>query len=139
LRDDRPCGADDVANALYVGERLRKLRFLRTDDSQVGLLSKWGGKLSKKGTGLAQLLAAHQHSCSCYIVNWDVRESMTEADIEIILQGAKEKYPEARLRIISDNGPHGTLHSPKIGCDLSRKQFQGRSRTCPVWPGNRRS
>jgi transposase InsO family protein len=38
-------------------------------------------------------------------VNWDIRESMTEADIEIILQGAKEKYPEARPRIISDNGP----------------------------------
>jgi putative transposase len=30
---------------------------------------------------------------------------MTEADIEIILQGAKEKYQEARPRIISDNGP----------------------------------
>ncbi len=30
---------------------------------------------------------------------------MTEADIEIILQGAKEKYPEAKPRIISDNGP----------------------------------
>jgi len=27
---------------------------------------------------------------SRYIVNWDIRESMTEADIEIILQGAKE-------------------------------------------------
>jgi hypothetical protein len=37
-------------------------------------------------------------------VNWDIRESMTEAEIEIILQGAKEKYPEARPRIISDNG-----------------------------------
>jgi transposase InsO family protein len=30
---------------------------------------------------------------------------MTEADIEIILQGAKEQYSEARPRIISDNGP----------------------------------
>src|SRR5262245_37815472 len=30
---------------------------------------------------------------------------MTEADIEIILQRAREKYPEARPRIISDNGP----------------------------------
>jgi putative transposase len=38
-------------------------------------------------------------------VNWDIRESMTEAAIEIILQGAKEKCPEARPRIISDNGP----------------------------------
>ena len=38
--------------------------------------------------------------CSRYIVNWDLRESMTEADIEIILQAAKEKYPEAWPRII---------------------------------------
>jgi hypothetical protein len=30
---------------------------------------------------------------------------MSEADIEIILQGAKEKYPEAPPRIISDNDP----------------------------------
>jgi hypothetical protein len=90
-------------------------------------LSKWNGKPSKKGTGFAQPLAVHQHwhidasylniggtfyyLCSIldgfsrYIVNWDIRESMTEADIEIILQGAKEKHPEARPRIISDNGP----------------------------------
>src|SRR5690348_469192 len=32
---------------------------------------------------------------SRYIVNWDIRESMTEADIEIILQRAKERFPEA--------------------------------------------
>ena len=43
--------------------------------------------------------------CSRYIVNWDLRESMTEADIEIILERAKELHPEARPRIISDNGP----------------------------------
>jgi putative transposase len=30
---------------------------------------------------------------------------MKEADIERILERAKEKYPEARPRIISDNGP----------------------------------
>jgi len=39
------------------------------------------------------------------IVHWDLRESMTEAEIEIILERAREKYPEARPRIISDNGP----------------------------------
>jgi len=43
--------------------------------------------------------------CSRYIVNWDLRESMTESDIEIILERAKELPPEARPRIISDNGP----------------------------------
>ena len=30
---------------------------------------------------------------------------MTEAVIKIILQGAKERYPDAKPRIISDNGP----------------------------------
>ena len=30
---------------------------------------------------------------------------MTEADIEIILERAKELHPEARPRVISDNGP----------------------------------
>jgi hypothetical protein len=94
---------------------------------QAGLLSKWNGKPSKKGTGFEQPLTAHQHwhidvsyinisgtfyylcsildGCSRYIVNWDLRESMTEADIEIILERAKELHPEARPRTISDNGP----------------------------------
>ena len=39
------------------------------------------------------------------IVHWDLRESVTEAEIEVILQRAREKYPEAKPRIISDNGP----------------------------------
>jgi len=30
---------------------------------------------------------------------------MLESDIEIIIQRAKEKFPEAKPRIISDNGP----------------------------------
>ncbi|MEO8596486.1 MAG: hypothetical protein ABI759_24420 [Candidatus Solibacter sp.] len=30
---------------------------------------------------------------------------MTVADVEVILQRAKERFPEARPRIISDNGP----------------------------------
>jgi len=42
---------------------------------------------------------------SRFLVHWDLRASMTEAEIEIILQRAKEKYPEAQPRIISDNGP----------------------------------
>jgi transposase InsO family protein len=39
------------------------------------------------------------------IVHWEVRESMTEADVETILQRALEKHTEARPRVISDNGP----------------------------------
>ena len=30
---------------------------------------------------------------------------MTEADIEIVLERAKERYPDVKPQIISDNGP----------------------------------
>jgi putative transposase len=95
--------------------------------SRAGLLRKWNQKPSKKGTGFEQPPQPHQHwhidvsyinisgtfyyLCSVLdgfsraIVHWDLRESMTEAEIEIILQAAKEKHPEARPRVISDNGP----------------------------------
>ena len=87
--------------------------------SQARLLSKWNGKPSKKGTGFAQSLAAHQHwHIGVFLPErrWYLLlpvqhpgrlqpvhramgrpEAMTEADIEIILQGAKEKYPEAAM------------------------------------------
>lgn len=92
-----------------------------------GLLKPWNGKPSLKGTGFVQPLAPHEHwhvdvsyinicgtfyylcsqldGCSRFIVNWDIRETMTEGDVEIIIQKAREKYPEAKPRIISDNGP----------------------------------
>jgi len=95
--------------------------------SQAGRLRKWQPKPSRKGTGFEQPLQPHLHwhvdvsyinvagtfyyLCSVldgysrFIVHWDLRESMKEADIEIILQAAREKYPQAKPRIISDNGP----------------------------------
>jgi transposase InsO family protein len=92
-----------------------------------GLLRRWNRKPSKKGTGFQQPLKAHEHwhidisyinicgtfyyLCSIldgfsrYIVHWEIRESMTEADVEIILQRAREKFPDAKPRVISDKGP----------------------------------
>jgi putative transposase len=92
-----------------------------------GLLCRWNRRQSKKGTGFTQPLEPHEHwhidisyinisgtfyyLCSIldgfsrYIVHWDIRESMTESDVEIILQRAREKFPDAQPRIISDNGP----------------------------------
>ncbi len=92
-----------------------------------GLLRPWKPTPSKKGTGFQQPLHPHQHwhmdvsyinisgtfyyvcsvldGCNRFIVHWDIRESMTEADVEIILQRAREKDPEAKPGIISDNGP----------------------------------
>ena len=92
-----------------------------------GLIGNKTSKPSKKGTGFVQPLAAHDHwhidvsyiniagtfyyLCSVldgysrYIVHWEIRESMKESEIELILQRAQEKFPLASPRIISDNGP----------------------------------
>ena len=95
--------------------------------SAAGLLQRWNTKKSKKGSGFSQPLGVHEHwhidishinicgtfyylcsvldGCSRYIVHWELRESMTEHDIEIVLQRAREQFPEEKPRIISDNGP----------------------------------
>ena len=95
--------------------------------TNAGLLNRWNRKESKKGTGFVQPLKAHEHwhidisyinicgtfyyMCSIldgfsrYIVHWEIREAMKESDVEIILQRAREKFPDAKPRIISDNGP----------------------------------
>ena len=93
---------------------------------RAGLLKRWNEK-TKKGQGFQQPLKPHEHwhidvsyinisgtfyyLCSVLdgysraIVHWDICASMTEMQIEIILEKAKELYPHARARIISDNGP----------------------------------
>jgi putative transposase len=68
---------------------------------------------------------------SRYVVSWDIRESMSEADIEVILQRAKEKYPEARPRIISDNGPQFIAKDFK---EFIRISGMTHVRTSPFYP-----
>ena len=94
---------------------------------QADLIDPSNNKESKKGTGFKQPSGPHKHwhvdvsylnicgtfyyfcglidGFSRYIVHWEIREAMTEADIEIIIQRAREKFPKAHPRIISDNGP----------------------------------
>jgi transposase InsO family protein len=120
---------------------------------QAGLLAKWKGKPSKKGTGFEQPLKAHEHwhidvsyinisgtfyyLCSVLdgysraIVHWALRESMTEAEIEVILQAAKERYPDARPRIISDNGPQFIARDFK---EFIRISGMTHVRTSPYYP-----
>lgn len=38
------------------------------------------------------------------MVHWELRESMTEQDVEIVLERAREQVPGARPQLISDNG-----------------------------------
>ena len=59
------------------------------------------------------------------------RNPQTEADIEIILQAAKEKYPEARPRIISDNGPQFIAKDFK---EFIRISGMTHVRTSPFYP-----
>src|SRR5690349_16795081 len=44
--------------------------------------------------------------CSRYIAHWEIRGAMTEADIEQVVQRARERFPGVTPRIASDNGPH---------------------------------
>ena len=106
-----------------------------------------------KGKGFAQPPAAHEHwhidvsyinvsgtfyyLCSLLdgysrmIVHWDLRESMTEAEIEIILQRARERYPHAKPRIISDNGPQFLAKDFK---EFIRIAGMTHVRTSPYYP-----
>lgn len=121
--------------------------------SAVGLLRRWNGKPSKKGTGFVQPLKPHDHwhvdvsyinlkgtfyymcslldGCSRYIVHWELRESMTEQDVEIILQRAREKFPMATPRIISDNGPQFIAKDFK---EFIRLTGMTHVRTSPFYP-----
>ena len=42
---------------------------------------------------------------SRFLLHWEIRETMTEAEVETILQWVRERYPGEHPRIISDNGP----------------------------------
>ena len=117
------------------------------------MLRRWNGKTSKKGTGFIQPLKPHEHwhidvsyvnlcgtfyylcslldGCSRYLVHWELRETMTEKDVEIILQRAREKFPEATPRIISDNGPQFIAKDFK---EFIRLTGMSHVRTSPFYP-----
>ncbi len=42
--------------------------------------------------------------CSRAIIHWEIRESMKEADVELIIERARERFPGFKPRMISDNG-----------------------------------
>ncbi len=92
-----------------------------------GKLAPRRGKPSRKGQGFEQPLRPHEHwhidisyinICGTFfflssildgysrlIIHWEIRQTMTEAEVEIIIQRAREQYAGKRPRIISDNGP----------------------------------
>jgi transposase InsO family protein len=82
---------------------------------------------SHLGKGFVQPLQPHEHwhvdvaylniagtfyylgsipdGCSRHVVHWEIRPTMTEAEVEQVLQRARRRFPGVTPRIISDNGP----------------------------------
>jgi putative transposase len=121
--------------------------------AKAGLLQPWNATPSKKGTGFVQPLAPHEHwhtdvsylnicgtfyylcsvldGCSRSSLHWEIRESMKEREVELVLQKAKEKYPTATPRLISDNGPQFIARDFKQFVRLSGMDHV---RTSPYYP-----
>ncbi|QDU88943.1 Integrase core domain protein [Pirellulimonas nuda] len=94
-----------------------------------GCFERWNRPASGKGTGFGQPLAPHEHwhcdisyvnvcgtfyylisvldGASRYLVHWELRESMTEADVEVTLQRAREAFPEAIPFKLAPSRPTG--------------------------------
>jgi transposase InsO family protein len=118
-----------------------------------GLMRRHAAKPSLKGQGFQQPSRPHEHwhvdvsyinvagtffyLCSLldgysrFIVHWEIREAMTEADVETVIQRARERYPDARPRIISDNGPQFIARDFK---EFIRLCGMTHVRTSPYYP-----
>jgi transposase InsO family protein len=119
-----------------------------------GRLSRWNTRPSKKGRGFHAPGAPHEHwhvdvsylnlggtfyylasvldGFSRSIVHWDIRTSLTEADIELILERANPSADgQARPRVISDNGPQFIARDFK---EFIRLSGMTHVRTSPFYP-----
>lgn len=118
-----------------------------------GLLDRWNGKRSLKGTGFAQPTRPHEHwhidvsylniagtfyylcaildGYSRYVVHWEIRETMREPDVEVILQRALEKFPGVTPRLISDRGPQFIARDLR---EFIRISGMTHVRTSPYYP-----
>lgn len=120
---------------------------------QHGCFERWNTQNTGKGKGFQQPLAPHEHwhvdisyvnvcgtfyylisvldGASRYLVHWELRESMTEADVEITLERAREFSPNAKPRIITDNGPQFIAKDFK---EFIRISGMTHVRTSPYYP-----
>jgi transposase InsO family protein len=110
-------------------------------------------KPSCKGTGFDQPPGPHAHwhidiaylniagtfyylcavidGWSRYLVHWEIHESMRESQVEIVLERARLEFPEARPRVISDNGSQFAARDFK---EYIRQQGMTHVRTSPYYP-----
>src|SRR5690606_1081833 len=105
------------------------------------------------GAGFVQPLKPHEHwhidisylnicgtfyyfigildGCSRYMVHWDIRTSMKEDDVALVIERAREKFPGVTPRIISDNGPQFIAKDFK---EYLRVSGMTHVRTSPYYP-----
>lgn len=108
---------------------------------------------TKKGTGFVQPLRPHEHwhvdisylnlggtfyflatvldGASRYVAHWEIGETMKEAEMELVIQRAREKFPGESPRIISDNGPQFIAREFK---EFIRLTGMTHVRTSPYYP-----
>jgi len=108
---------------------------------------------SKKGRGFVQPDGPHKHwhldisyvnlagtfyflislldGFSRYLVHREIRETMKEFDMEVVVQRALEKFPGEHPRIITDNGPQFIARDFK---DFIRLMGLTHVRTSPYYP-----
>jgi len=121
--------------------------------SGAGHLKRWSSGPSSKGTGFVQPQKPHEHwhvditylniagtfyyLCSVldgysrHLVHWEIRASMLEADVELVIQRARERHPGVTPRIISDNGPQFIAKDFK---EFIRVTSMTHVRTSPYYP-----
>jgi transposase InsO family protein len=121
--------------------------------SGAGLLGRTARRTKTKGTGFNQPDAAHLHwhvdvshlnICGTFyymtsvidgfsrsVVHHEIREQMKELDVETILPRAREKYPHANPRVITDNGPQFISNDFK---QFIRISGMTHVRTSPYYP-----
>jgi putative transposase len=120
---------------------------------QAGLLGRRWATPTRKGKGFHQPSGPHHHwhidisylniagtfyflisvldGYSRFVVHWDIRPSMLEEDVQIVVQRAKEKFPNEHPRIISDNGAQFIARDFK---ELIRLLGMTHVRTSPGYP-----
>jgi putative transposase len=120
---------------------------------EAGVLRRWTQGTTGKGKGFEQPGSPHEHwhvdvsylnicgtfyyLCSVldgysrFMVHGEIRESMREADVEIVLQRARETFPGVTPRIISDNGPQFISKDFK---EFIRVSGMSHVRTRPFYP-----
>src|SRR5690606_19667817 len=114
---------------------------------------RWPKTKSLKGTGFTQPLKPPEHwhidmahvniggtfyylcaildGYSRAIVHWEIRESMTERDVECIMQRALEYIPDVNPRVISDNGPQFIAKDFKVLVRVAGLTHVRASAYCP--------